>query len=115
MDVVAPITVTNGGTLTSSNASSAGDPAAYNPGTGYTTGQRCVESDTIWQSALVGANTGNLPSTSPSTTWAEVGPINKMAMFDRRISSLTVNADTIDVTITPGAYVSHLMLRNVTA
>ena len=78
MKIVAQITIATGGALTSTNVDTSADPAAYNAATAYALGDRCVVSETVYES-LEAANTGNNPPDSP-TKWAEVGPINKLAM-----------------------------------
>lgn len=102
MKIYAPIAIaegaTTGGALTATNVGSGSDPAAYNAGATYAADVQCTSGDTIYQSLQAG-NTGHTPASSP-TWWAEVGPINKLAMFDRRVGSQTVNADSIEVEIT---------------
>jgi hypothetical protein len=72
-----------------------------------------VVGETIYQSAVAG-NLGNNPPTSPDK-WGAVSSINKLKMFDRAVSTQTVNADTIDVTITPGQGVGLVSLLNMDA
>ncbi len=113
MKVVAPITIATGSTLISTNVDTALDPAAYAGGTTYALIDRCVVGEIVYESRQAG-NMGHAPAASPDW-WRAVGPINKMAMFDRRVGSLTVHPDKILVTIAPGAVIDTLSLRNLAA
>jgi hypothetical protein len=101
MKMFAPIPIsegaTVGGDLIATNVGAGTDPAAYNAATTYGAGDQATSGDTIYQS-LQAANTGNTPASSP-TWWVPVSVINKLAMFDRRVGSQTVNADSIEVQI----------------
>jgi hypothetical protein len=111
--VVQPVAITNGGTLISSTASSAGDPAAYAGGTTYAAAARVTYGDSIYES-LQASNTGHQPDlTASATWWAFVQPINKMCMFDASVSTQTTNADSIVVVIKPGQTIDTLDLRNL--
>lgn len=112
MRVVTPLTIATGGILTSTNVGTSLDPAAYNGATNYALDERCVVGETIYQSVYVGVNTGHNPPDSPDY-WLRVGPINKLAMFDRAVGSQTINADTIEVVITPGQVVGVVSLLNL--
>jgi len=113
MKVVTPVAIETGTTLVSTNVGTGADPAAYNALTVYALADRVVEAEVIYAS-LKAANTGNTPSASP-LWWAVVGPINSLAMFDRRIGTVTSNADTIEVTVAPGVVVSMLSMRGLAA
>jgi hypothetical protein len=114
MKLVAPITIATGSTLVSTNAGTTGDPAAWSNATTYAAGVQATQGETIYQSAQA-ANTNHDPATAGNvpTWWVVVGAVNKMAMFDTRVGSQTVNADTIGVAILPGAVVDTVSLRNV--
>lgn len=113
MQVVAPITIATGSTLVSTNVDTTGDPAAYNAGTTYAAAARVTAGEVIYES-LQAANIGHDPTLAASATWwANVGAINKMAMFDKRVTTLTVFADHITVVISPGDIVSSLGLRGL--
>ncbi|MCW5648347.1 MAG: hypothetical protein KIS62_01240 [Ramlibacter sp.] len=113
MRAVEPITISSAaGTLTSTNVDGSADPAAWDSGTTYAAGDRSVLNQTIFESKE-DANTNNSPATTDK--WIEVGPVNSLAMFDRRVGSQTINPDTITVTITPGRVVDTLSLLNVSA
>lgn len=111
MRVITPITIATGGALTATNVGTSLDPAAYNAGTNYALDQQCVVGETIYQSAVAG-NIGNDPPTSPDK-WGAVSAINKLKMFDRAVSTQTVNPNTIDVTVTPGRAVGVVSLLNL--
>lgn len=114
MRIVAPIVIATGGALTSTNVGTSLDPAAHVMATNYAKGAQVTEGESVYQSA-VDNNSGHLPSTSGSQWWARVGSINKIAMFDSRIGSQTINANTIQTVITPPAVVDIVAARNLSA
>ncbi len=114
MRVIPPVTIANGGALTSTNVGTTLDPAAYNGATGYTIGQRSTFNGYVYESINTGTNTGHQPDLAASATWwGLVSIINKYAMFDQRVGTKTVNANTILVTVTPSEYVDTLALRGL--
>lgn len=108
-----PLAIVSGGTLVSTNVGTTLDPAAYNPATAYAEGDRCVSAEQVWQSND-GANTGHTPA-ADSEYWTLVGAINKLAMFDRRVGSQTVNEDTIEVVLDMGQVTDTISILNVDA
>lgn len=64
--------------------------------------------------SLAGSNIGNIPSSSP-TQWQFLYNDNRWAMFDNGVSTLTVNASSIDVVVKPAGRVESVGLINVTA
>lgn len=110
--VVTPIEITEPGTLTATNVGTSADPAAYDAGVTYALGDQVTSGTTVYQSAQAG-NIGH--AVTDTLWWVEVGSINKLRMFDRRVGAQTENADTIEVTITPGVMVGVLSLRNLEA
>ncbi|HSV46085.1 MAG TPA: carbohydrate-binding protein, partial [Ramlibacter sp.] len=110
MRVVAPIAIVTGTTLVSTNVGTGADPDAYNPATTYAQADRAVLAEVIYES-VQDANLGNDPATTTPTWWKVVGPINSMAMFDRRIGTVTVNADVIEVELEPGCVITVLSVR----
>lgn len=49
--------------------------------------------------SLVGSNLNNDPATDDGTNWLDDGPVNRHAMFDETVSTVTTNADSIAVEI----------------
>lgn len=112
---VVPRTVVTPAMVTYSNVSTAGDPAAYNPATSYSTGNQVTDPATalIYESR-VNTNVGNTPATSP-TQWLKIGSTNRMAMFDQRVSSRTTNANTIVQTFALGVAADSLIFKRLVA
>ena len=110
--VVTPIDIADPGALTSTNVDGSADPAAYDVGVTYGLGDQATSGSMVYQSAQAG-NTGH--AVSEVSWWVEVGAINKLRMFDRRVGAQTENPDTIEVEITPGVVVGALSLRNLDA
>lgn len=109
---VEPIIIATGGALTSTTAGTSGDPAAYDVAHAYAAGDRAVQGESIYQS-LQAANTGH--AVTDPAWWVKVGAINTMCMFDQKVGSQTQNPNSIVVTITPGAIVDVVSLRNLDA
>jgi hypothetical protein len=114
--VIAPIAIVTGSTLTSTNVGTALDPAAWSDVTTYALADRCVIGEVVYQSEQAG-NLNHTPATPANipTWWVVVGAINKLAMFDRRVGSQTINANTISVVLTPGEVVDTISLLNLDA
>lgn len=117
MRVVSPITIAAGGALTSTNVGTGADPAAWSNVANYNLGDRVTSAGTtVYESISAAVNTGHDPALAASATWwGEVGPINKHAMFDRRVGSQTTNPDFIEVEVTLGEIADLLSLRNLDA
>jgi hypothetical protein len=109
---VEPILIATGGALTSTNVGTSLDPAAYNGATTYALGAQVTSGESIYQSLQAG-NTGH--AVSDTAWWVEVGAINKLRMFDRKVGAQTENADTIEVVITPLSVINVISLRNLQA
>lgn len=78
--------------------------AAWNIVTNYAKGARVYLASThkVYESASAG-NVGNDPATSP--LWAEVGPTNRWALFDRSNSTQTAQSTSFYYRLAPtGAY-----------
>lgn len=119
MRVGEPITITLA-MITASNATAAGDPAAYNAGTTYGLDTEAVPvlvtdvaAQLIYRSRQAG-NTGHTPATSPDW-WELVKSANKTAMFDQRVASQTTNADSLVVSFVLGQNANSLVLMNTDA
>lgn len=109
---VDPILIATGGALTSTNVGTSLDPAAYNGATTYALGAQVTSGEAIYQSLQAG-NTGH--AVSETAWWVEVGAINKLRMFDRKVGAQTENADSIEVVITPVSVIGVISLRNLQA
>jgi hypothetical protein len=107
---VEPLVIASGGALTSTNVGTSLDPAAYDVAHTYASGDQATSGESIYQS-LVGGNTGN--AVTDTTKWVRVGAINRMKMFDQKVGSQTLNADTIEVVVTPGQAIDVVALRNL--
>lgn len=59
--------------------------------------------------SLQASNTGHPPATS-DLWWVDIGPANRVAMFDNKLSTQTLGASPLVVEIAPGAVVSNLGL-----
>ncbi|MCV2359627.1 hypothetical protein LNV08_11670 [Paucibacter sp. TC2R-5] len=107
MKVIKPIAVTDA-ILVSSTAPE-NDYPAWGAGTAYALGARVILASThrIYES-LQAANTGHAPD-SNATWWLDVGPTNRWACFDQQISTATVLASPLNVTLAPG-YVNSVAL-----
>ncbi len=96
---VRPVAITTT-TLASSNVSET--VAAYSAGTTYA-------KDAVVYRVVAGihrkfisqaaGNTGNTPETDDGTWWLDAGPTNAWALFDDTASTVTENADTINVEV----------------
>jgi hypothetical protein len=85
----------------------------WNVGATYSTGQRVYMASThrVYES-LKDANTARLPSdisnqfnaAGVGTWWLDSGPTNKYAMFDGLVSTPTVAASPLVITLTPGQF-----------
>lgn len=114
MQVVQPLTI-NDSRLTSTNVAE-NDYAAWNPATSYAVGDRVIRTTGVHKifERLVAGTTATAPE-SDTVNWLEVSATNAWKMFDTVNSSQTTNADTIEVTITPGQVVNTVALLNVSA
>ena len=98
--------------LTSSMLVSASVPEndypAWSATASYTTGARVIRITTHRIYQAVADITGNASNTTPEadtlhTQWVEIGPTNRWAMFDQRVSSRTVGTSSgLSVQIKPG-------------
>jgi hypothetical protein len=81
----------------------------------YAAGAQVVYPDSTgitrkWQS-LVAANTAT-PGTD-ETKWKDIGPANRVAMFDNKNSTQTTTTNTLQVVIQPGSVVTSVGLFNL--
>jgi hypothetical protein len=83
------------------------DYAAYNAGTGYTLGQRCIVVAThrIYESLDSGTNTGNYPpdnTTGTTPKWLDCGATNRWRVFDSKVGVQTSQTSSMTYELTPG-------------
>lgn len=114
MSVVKPVTFTESMLV----SSTAAEPyPAWVSGTSYAKDAIVHHADTgtgdvrEWQS-LINTNTTE-PSYSAKTTWLDVGPSNRFAMFDSLISTQTNATGPLVVEFAPGDVISSLALINL--
>ena len=90
--------------------------AAYSSGTSYALGDivSSISADVhlLYKSATA-SNLGN--ALTDTTKWSLLGSTNARAMFDDTYGSQTINADTIQVVVTPGQLVNSLWFGNIDA
>ncbi len=117
MKVIIPYSLDfNGGSSTVAEA----DYAAWNSGTTYAIGDRCIVTGTehrIYES-LVASNINNLPINNLSGVtpkWLDVGPTNRWAMLDSRWGTQTTATSSLTVTIAITGNVNSLALLNIDA
>jgi hypothetical protein len=116
MKIIRPVAITDAN-FVSSNVPET-DYAAYNVGTTYALGAHVISTAThrIYES-LQGSNVGNPLPVSPATStafWLDVGATNRWKMFDRGVSVLASQADSISVVLTPGR-IDSVALLNIDA
>lgn len=111
MKVITPTPITDA--LFASSTAPETDHAAYNAGTTYALGDRCIRTSThrIYES-LVAGNIGNTPETSP-VQWLDVAPTNRWAMFDSVVGTVTTLASPLTVVLAPGAINAIALLELV--
>lgn len=115
MIIVEPIAI-NDAALLSSNVSETFYPP-YDPGYVFAKGDRVsVIGPDIHQvyESLIDANVANTPAASP-TKWIYAGVTNPWAMFDLSVTSQTVYADSIEVSVQTSGRASCLALLNISA
>ena len=78
------------------------DHAAWVAATAYTAGNRVIRTGVhrIYQRVISGT-TATAPE-SDTVNWVDVGPTNAWAMLDGEVSTATIIADSIKVTLAPG-------------
>lgn len=111
MIIIKPVAVTVS-TLTSSNVAETDYPA-WTAGT-YTIGTRRIYANKIYE--VVASSTTDRPDIGASAipaTWIFVSATNRYKMFDISVGSGTVNAGSINITITPTTVCNSVVLFNV--
>lgn len=129
MIVLPPLDITDS-VLTSSNVA-AGANAEWLVGTSYSIANLVkvsFESDGVtpipaknFENLIAGLGKyppdfSNLTSPAPATIdWLDLGATNRWAMFDQVNGTQTINADTIDVLLTPAQVINGVAILNVDA
>jgi len=123
MIVIPPIVITTA-ILTATNVAQSTN-AEWLVGTGYSVGNevRFTADDVNKNYENLIAGTGKSPPDFSNTTipvpatidWLDLGATNRFAMFDEVNGTQTVNADTVDVTLTPGQVVNSVVALNMDA
>lgn len=109
MKVVVPVTI--GETqLISSNVPET-EYAAYSSTTDYAVGARVIYLHKIWESVQT-PNLNKTPDLNP-LFWALISATNRYAMFDSEVSTQTVIASPLTVTVAPGLANSLALLELV--
>lgn len=114
MRIIKPIVI-NDAKFISSNVVE-DDAAAWSSGTPYAEGAEVMEDHVIYRAAT--ANTDKDPTDAANRTiWPIVGVSNRWKMFDmtRGTEIQTVNADSIQVVVHPGALYSSLAIFGLSA
>lgn len=86
---------------------------AWSSVTIYAAGARAIKSHRVWESTQ-SSNSNHDPDTAGLSWWRDVGPTNRMAMFDGKVGTASVAATSLTVTISPGR-IDALALLNVQA
>jgi hypothetical protein len=89
------------------------DYAAWLVGTAYALGNCVIVGTDIYEALL--ASTGVNPVGDTTAKWIKVGKVNAWKMFDTYMGTATRNAESIGVTIRPGAAADSLALFGVVA
>ena len=90
---------------------------AWVSGTSYAKGATVVHAEPVsgdvrkWES-LINSNTVE-PSIANATSWLDIGPCNKCAMFDSLISTQTKASSPLIVVLEPGDVVSSIAFLNL--
>lgn len=111
--ILNPLSV-NDITLTSSSVAE-NDYAAWNAATAYAVGDRVIRTSThrIYE-RLIAGTTATAPE-NDAANWLNVSATNRWKMFDNIVSSQTVSASSIVVTLTPGTIHNAVALIDVVA
>lgn len=111
MRIIKPVAVTPA-VLTSSNVPETDWPQ-WLVGSAYAVGDKVIRGHKIYE-ALV-AHTGADPATDTSDPpkWLDLGATNRWRMFDDKVGTLTKQAGSVSVELTPGAVINSLAMFNV--
>lgn len=108
MKLIKPVTYQESH-LISSNAT---EPyAAWSSTTSYAQ-DAIVDYTTHFYRSLVNSNLNNRPDISP-TSWQDIGPDNTHALFDNQVSTQTISASPLIVTVAPAVATNSLAFLNL--
>lgn len=112
MKVIKPMTIADANLVSCSVAEN--DFAAWSSGSTYALGDKVILTSThrIYQSLQAG-NTNNDPTDAASVWWSDIGPTNRWAMLDGKVSTQTTATNSIEVTIEPGEVCNGLSVLNL--
>ena len=116
MKIIKPITITDA-MFTSSTAPET-DYTAWNSGTAYVVGNRCIRVSTHRCYECLVNNTNFTPETNltgATPKWLDLGPTNKWAMLDDKWGTATTIATPLTVVLSPWIILDSIALLNVTA
>jgi len=114
LKVLKPIALTDA--MLYSHSMPEADHAAWVSATAYTVGTRVIRASThrIYQCAVAATTADTTPPESDAAHWVEVGPTNRWAMFDQRVSTATVgNASGLSVVLKPVGRCNGLALMDL--
>jgi len=100
MKLIKPITVATA--MLASSTVPETDYAAWNSGTAYVVGNRCILASTHRIYECLVNNTNFSPDVNP-VKWLDIAPTNRWSMFDDVVGTLTTQAATITQVLNPGA------------
>lgn len=114
MKVIKPMTIADANLVSSSVAET--DFAAWSSGSTYALGDKVILTSThrIYQSLQAG-NTNHNPTDAASVWWGDIGPTNRWAMLDGKVSTQTSDTDSIEIVLAPGVASDGLALLNLDA
>ena len=113
MRAIPPITITDALLTSSTVAEPAAGETAWNAATPYLVGDEAIRTSThrIYE-RLVAGTTATAPE-SDTTNWLDIGPTNRLSMFDTLRNSATTAATTMTIVVTPGQRVDSIALMGV--
>lgn len=103
MKILKPTVLTDAMIVSSTVAEPDAGEVAWSNTTAYTERQECYLGHRRYRAVV--ANTGVRPGaeTEFPTKWVDIGPTNKMAMFDDVVGTTTVGASPLTVVLRPGS------------
>lgn len=108
MKVIRPIEITPAKILSSSATEIY---SAWNSATTYVDGDKVLYNNRIYES-LLDSNIDKQPDTDP-TSWLDIAPSNKTAMFDSVVNTQTTATASLTVTFQPGVTFDSLAFLNI--
>lgn len=103
--ITVPVAITDA-MLTATDVPEA-DYAAWDGGTTYALGDRCIKGHKIWESAQAG-NTGHDPETSGAAWWLKVSATNRWRLFDLEQVTSTTKSTGMYYELQPGSPINSV-------